>query len=391
MRFLRSCHFSKAICLLAAALLAAPLVAAQESAAEAAGAERPFVEGTLTGDNVNVRHGAGTEYPIYYTAPMGTEVKVVGRSGQWIEIEFPAKGFSWVSADYISKIDEETGIVTGSEVNVRSGPGLQFDELYRVQANHKFKVLSVDITGDWQRVSPMPGATAWVIADYVRLSGPVPGTAAARRAPTPRVQPPTPQPGPEAPDAPVTPAKPAVAPGYYESRLIEAEQAFQDKIEKEDPADWDLENLSEMYRGIEANAADPVLKVKARARLAQLKGYDAIKARAIEIGKVDEDLEVRLKELEKQRQQETGIADRAVAAYLATGKLEKFYIDGMAGATHKLVEKDGSIAYLLKSDVMDLSAYEGNVCGVKGTFTAAPGIKVRLISVTDAAAFSTGG
>lgn len=390
MRFLRNCHFSKALCLLAAALLVAPLAAAQESAAEGAGAERPFVKGTLTGDNVRVRHGAGTEYPIYYTAPMGTEVQVVGRSGQWIEIEFPAQGFSWVSTDYISKIDEETGIVTGSEVNVRGGPGRQFDEIYRVQPNHKFKILGVDNTGDWSRVSPMPGATAWVLADFVRLSGPMPGTAPARPAPTPRVQPPTPQPGPQVPVVPGTAPSPPPAPGYYESRLIEAEEAFQNEIEKEGPADWDLEKLSEMYRDIDTNTADAMLKVKARARLSQLKGYEAIKARAIEIGKVDEDLDMRLKELEKQRQQETGIAERASAAYLATGKLDKFYLDGMAGATHKLVKTDGAIRYLLRSEVMDLSAYEGKVCGIKGAITAVPGIKVPIIDVTDAAVISAG-
>jgi len=387
MRLLESRHLLKALSLTAAALvLTVPFAPAfgQEGDTPAAETQRPFVKGTLTGDNVNVRHGAGTQYPIYYKAPMGAEVKVVGREGQWLEVEFPARGFSWISAEYLSKVDEETGIVTGSEVNVRSGPGFQFDELYRVQANHKFNIVATDITGDWYRVAPMPDATAWIAADYVRLAGPVPGTAPAAPEPEPAPSEPTPA----APEAPAEDEGTPPPPGYYESKMTEAEEALKAQVEKEDPAEWDLEQVREMLTVVEAEADDAMLRVKARGMLAQLKGYESVKERAIEIGRVDEELSQRLSELEKQRQQKSGMAERATAAYLATGRLEKFYIEGLAGATHKLVDEDGSISYLLRSEVMELSPHQGKTCGVKGEITSAPGVKVQIIDVTNVAVLS---
>jgi len=387
MRLLESRHLLKALSLTAAALLLTAAFApafGREGDTPAAETQRPFVKGTLTGDNVNVRHGPGTQYPIYYKAPMGAEVKVVGRQGQWLEVEFPAQGFSWISADYLSKVDEETGIVTGSEVNVRSGPGFQFDVLYRVQANHKFKILATDITGDWYRVAPMPGATAWIAADYVRLAGAVPGTAPAAPEPEPAPS----EPAPAAPEAPAEGEGTPPPPGYYEAKMTEAEEALKAEIQKENPAEWDLEQVREMLTVVEAEADDAMLRVKARGMLAQLKGYESVKERAIEIGRVDEELSQRLSALEKQRQQKSGMAERATAAYLAAGRLEKFYIEGLAGATHKLVDEDGSISYLLRSDVMELSPYQGKTCGVSGEITSAPGVKVQIIDVTNVAVLS---
>lgn len=357
-------------------------------APEPAAPERPFTVGVLTGDNVNVRQGAGTEYPIYYKAAMGTEVKVVGRQGQWLEVEFPAKGFSWVSKDYLSKFDETTGIVTGNEVNVRGGPGLQFDELYRVQANHKFKIQGVDITGNWYRVSPMPGATAWVISDYVRLSGPLPG-----EGPTPPPTAPVPPPTTTAPPgATVTPQppQPAPEPGVYEAKMQEADDALKAEFSKEDPAEWDIDKLREMFKEIDEKSDDAVLRLQARAKLAQLNAYEAIKIRAIEIGKVDEELQARLRELEKARQEVAPPSSRAASAYLATGKLDKFYITGYGGATHKLTDPDGSIIFLLKSEVAGLENYEGKICGIKGQVISVPGVKVQIVEVTEAAAFQAG-
>ncbi len=378
MRCFAGRNFLNALCLATALLAAAPLAAAPAQQAETPAAEGEFVRGTITGDNVNVRHGPGTEYPIYYRAPMGAEVRVVGRDGQWLEVEFPARGFSWLSSDYVSMIDDDTAIVTGSQVNVRGGPGLQFDELYRVQANHKFKVLDTDVTGRWHRVEPMPDATAWVISDYVRLAGPIPGVT----PPTvDRPVRPTPEPA-RPPERPIEPERPTPAPGYYESKMTEAEEALTAEIEKEDPAQWELDEITEMFTDLADNADDPIIRTRARARLAQLRGYEALKAHAMDIGRVDEMLAQRLADLERRRQQEIGITERVAPAHLATGRIERFHIRGMGGATHKLLRDDGGIAWLLRSDVIDLSDYEDRNCGVRGSVVSVPGVRVPIIEVT---------
>ncbi len=385
MQSLRIPLICRAVAVIAACLLS---TAAGQTQPEGTSpeAERAFTAGILTGDNVHVRQGAGTEYPVYYTAPMNTEVKVVSRKGDWLEIEFPAKGFSWVSKDYLSKIDEDTGLVTGNEVNIRGGPGLQFDELYRVQANHKFKILGVDITGKWYRVAPMPGATAWIIKDYVRLSGPVPGegplTPAPEVTPTPTPAPPTPTPAPPAPEP---------EPGVYEKKMAEADEAMKAEFAKEDPAEWDIDKLHEMFKDIEDNSDDAILRLQARAKIAHLNAYAEVKRRAIERGKVDAALQEKLKELERIRQEEAAAVARAASPYLARGKLDKFYIQGYGDATHKLTDDNGAILYLLRTEVADLAACEGKICGVKGRIITVPGVKVQVIEVSEAAVIATPG
>lgn len=365
--------------------------AVETAPAPAQPAERPFVEAVLTGNNVNVRQGPGTEFPIYYTAPMGTRIKVVGRKGQWLEIEFPAKSFSWVSRDYLQKTaQEDIGIVTGSNVSVRSGPGTQFDRNYVVQAGHKFKILGIDASGVWYRVSPMPGATAWIIADYVKLSGPLPGQGPALSQPAQPVTPATPATiTPATPTAPASPQPAAVAPraaDVYAEKMKDAEKAFKAETSKENPVEWDLDKLEEAYKDVEANASQPLLVVRARARLAELKAYAAVKEHALELGKVDDDLKARLAKLEKARQQETAApAARATSPYIATGKIEKLYIPGIDDTTHKLMKDDESISYLLRSKVLDLAVYDGKVCGLKGTISSLPGIEIPIIDVTSAA------
>ncbi|MHC4712148.1 MAG: SH3 domain-containing protein [Planctomycetota bacterium] len=387
MQPLRISLICRTVTVIAACLLS---TAAGQTQPEGTSSEpgRPFTAGLLTGDNVYVRQGPGREYPAYYTAPMNTEVKAVGRKGDWLEIEFPAKGFSWIIKDYLSKIDEETGLVTGNEVNIRGGPGVQFDELYRVQANHKFKILGVDITGKWYRVAPMPDATAWISKDYVRLSGPLPG----ERAPTPAPEV-TPSPEPAPPPTTPTPAppEPKPEPGVYEKKMAEADEAMKAELAKEDPAEWDIDRLREMFKDIEDNSDDAVLRLQARTKTAHLNAYATVKQHAIKLSKIDEALQEELKELERVRQEEAAAVARTVSPYLARGTLDKFYIKRYGDATHKLTDDNGAILYLLRTEVADLTACEGKICGVKGRIITVPGVKVQIIEVTEAAVISTPG
>lgn len=361
--------------------------------AEPAAPARPSVKGVLMNNSVNVRKGPGTEYPVYLTAPLGFEVDAVGQKGAWLEIEFPAKGFSWVSKDYLQKIDDKTGIIISNNVRVRTGPGTQFDIAYTVQVGHKFQVLNMDIKGEWYHVMPMPGETAWILAEYVKLAGPVPGGVSVVPEPEPAgvttttTTPPTaPEPLPGTGVTTTREPQPAPQPDLYAAKLADADVKMRAEIAKDKPLDWDLESVSKLYEDIDANATNTVTRAHARNRLAQLKAYQAIQVRAKELGKLDADLEARLKDLEKQRAEELlAIKEPAVTPYLATGTIQKFYITSLGGATHKLLDDKGTIVYLLKSDIVTLSNFEGKICGVKGKISEIPHLpNVRLIEVTNA-------
>lgn len=367
-----------AACLLAAAaLLVLPPVAAAQKSAQP---ERPFVKGVLIGNNVNVRQGPGSEYPVYYKAAMDEEIKVVARQNEWLEIEFPAKTSSWISKDYLQKIDENTGIVTAQNVHVRAGPGMEFDINYAVPVGHKFKIIELDIKGAWYRVEPMPEATAWITSEFVKLAGPLPG----EEPPAPPVPVPAPSPPTETPGA-APAAVPAVPVETYAAKMKDADEAIKTEIAKEDPLEWNLEKIEALYKDVQDNADDALLKMQAANRLKYLNTYKSIKERAIKLGKVDDDLRARLADLEKQRLEEIAAAEVSVASpYIAAGKLEKFYIPGIGNATHKLL-RDNNITYLLRSEVLDLAKSEGKECGVRGKIIALEGVKVKVIDVTTVA------
>ena len=377
------------------AAVTAPSTAAPAPAAPL----RPTVKAIVTGNNVNIRKGPGTEYPAYLKAPMGYEVDAIAQKGEWLEIELPPKESSWISREYLQKIDDKTGIVIGNNVNVRLGPGTQFDQIYTVPVGQKFQVLQMDIKGEWYRVAPMPADTAYILYSYVRLTAPLPSgvtpvttTAVApaeTSAATVAVAPPTPFPAPLSTDssvrlpAEVTPGRvePVLTPDTYTEKLADTERKLRAEVAKENPNDWDLESLVTEYDDIYAKSSSAAVRSQARVRLSQLKTYALIQARAKELNRIDEDLKARMMELEKQRAETImSIPETLQAPFTATGLVEKFGLKGVDGATHKLVDGD-RILYLLKSDVVDLSQSEGKLCGVRGTIVTVSGFNVRLIQV----------
>ncbi|GAH19435.1 unnamed protein product, partial [marine sediment metagenome] len=90
-----------------------------ERAASAGGAEEsvlsfPYVA-EITGDNVNIRSGRGTNYYGCGKLNKGDRVKVVNHLLGWSCIVPPTGSFSWISTQYIG-IDPDkptVGIVTG--------------------------------------------------------------------------------------------------------------------------------------------------------------------------------------------------------------------------------------------------------------------------------------
>ena len=58
-------------------------------------------------------------------------------------------------------------------VNARSGPGTDYPLVEYVEENQKFEIIGKNIAGDWWKICCVPDKPAWVIDDYVDLSGPL--------------------------------------------------------------------------------------------------------------------------------------------------------------------------------------------------------------------------
>ena len=153
--------------------------------------------------NVNVRAGPGLNYPIYGVMPQGEKAEIIGVSSDyaWWQIKIPA-GYSpdstgWVSADYTTANNAndvpvveappapptvpttapppagDPYVVTTDVVNVRSGPGNQYDSYGAVPIGSTFPALGLSEDGKWVAVSiptsVAPDGVGWVNTAYVDL------------------------------------------------------------------------------------------------------------------------------------------------------------------------------------------------------------------------------
>lgn len=121
------------------------------------------------------------------TVPAFSPVQIIGRdvSGFWLRIIFN-DGAGWVRADYVQVADAsieipvwDDGTGSGSAergvvlrgVNVRSGPGRDFEALGLLNQNDVVFILEKDSSGAWMKIEyPVsPDGTGWVAVEFLQI------------------------------------------------------------------------------------------------------------------------------------------------------------------------------------------------------------------------------
>jgi uncharacterized protein YgiM (DUF1202 family) len=148
------------------------LLASRSVPGDAAAGERPPpFAGVITGGKVNVRAGANLNFEIIGRLERGDRVIVLGAENGWYRIEMPAAASVYVNAAYLKKEGEGipgTYLVTGNKVNVRAGPGLNFNVLGQVGDGDRITVTGIE-SGEWYRIRPPEGCSSWVYRDFVEF------------------------------------------------------------------------------------------------------------------------------------------------------------------------------------------------------------------------------
>ena len=155
-------------------------------------AESPVV--TILGD-MNIREGPGTEYDRIGGATAGEEFTITGKSadGEWWQIDFDGEA-GWIYAPYVTATNAdnvpivgdsstetpvstpvssgagptpEGPIVTvGGDLNVRDGPGTEYDRIGGATAGEEFAVTGKSSDGEWWQID-FGGRSGWLYAPYV--------------------------------------------------------------------------------------------------------------------------------------------------------------------------------------------------------------------------------
>lgn len=162
--------FALVLVALAAALPAAP--ARADEPPSAAPLDPSFAVGVVTGDGVNLRVGPRQDDQAVQQLEQGTVVVIVERAGEWLGVRVPAGFAGAVAAELTEPVDSEHVRVTGTDVNLRRGAGLEQPPFRdRLQRGDVLPVLARE--GTWLIVEAPEEVRAYVHSRYVEEKGAV--------------------------------------------------------------------------------------------------------------------------------------------------------------------------------------------------------------------------
>ena len=138
--------------------------------------------GTVTGSYVNFRTGPSTSSSVIRVLSRGTSVTVLEESSGWSKLSHNGTT-GYMSSQYVSTVSssggsssgtsaasetamDETGKVTGSYVNYRTGPSTGYQVIATLPRNTEIKILAK--AGSWYKIS-YNGSTGYMSSDYVKI------------------------------------------------------------------------------------------------------------------------------------------------------------------------------------------------------------------------------
>ena len=123
-----------------------------------------------------VYSGAGTGTPEVETLQKGDRVQATAISGDWYLVRDNRNNkVGYIFYQNLTVMGEKglaAGIITGSGVNVRSGPGTEFESVGRLDKNERVEILALG--NGWHRIRSATGASGYVSSDYVGITGALP-------------------------------------------------------------------------------------------------------------------------------------------------------------------------------------------------------------------------
>jgi uncharacterized protein YgiM (DUF1202 family) len=393
--------------LLAAVLLTSFLSVslAQQTAGEAETLTFPYMA-EITGDNLYVRSGPGTNF--YYCGRLnkGDKVKVVGRQFSWARIVPPPGSFSWISMQYV-KIDPDNptvGTVTGDQVRVYAGSD-HVEPLHsttlqgKLDRGDKVKLLGEQMD-DYYKIAPPSFAYLWVSINFTKPLPAEPVKPAPAPADAPAVEPqktktqtqkpqtPEPQPEEKAPETEteVEPPAPAVPePVVTEETMIEKYKVLQKQLKaerakpiKEQDYTTIRKELMEMAESERAGKASRY----AEFLLKQVKSLELVLAVDKEVELQNEQLKNIREKIEKNRAEK--LAEfKDLGEFAVVGKLETFTTYGPGH--YRILDNTGrTICYARPSGVSQIKLAQliGKKVGLIGTIEPHRQTKGTLVRFT---------
>ena len=111
---------------------------------------------------MNVRKGPGTKFDAEFKAASGSEMRILGESGNWYLAEFEDGKTGYISKNYTTVgVKSETT----AYVNLRTGAGTSFNKISVLPKGAE--IIARGVTGNWTEVEA-DGTIGFVFSKYVK-------------------------------------------------------------------------------------------------------------------------------------------------------------------------------------------------------------------------------
>ena len=339
----------------------------------------------ITGDNVYIRSGPGTNFYHCGKFNTGDKVKVTEKQFSWARIVPPAGSFSWISMQYVTidPANSTVGTVTGDRVRVYAGSDF-VKPLYstklqgRLDKGDKVKLLGEQMD-DYYKIAPPSFAYLWVSINFTK---PIPSVEeAAPTVETQAVKPPAVEPTAEPEEVVPEPATPET--------ILEKYNALREQVEAERTKARGQQNYTNMKKAlikIAENKADDKVARYAEFVLKQIEGFELALAVTKQVQLQNEQLQNIKERISKARA--TRLAEfQDLGRFAAVGRLQTFTTYG-PGHYRIINEAGKTVCYALPSDQVSqakLSKLVGQKVGLVGTIEPHPQSAGALVRFTDIA------
>jgi uncharacterized protein YraI len=344
----------------------------------------PYVA-EVSGNDVRIRSGPGTQFYQCGRLYAGDRVQVVKSEQGWSCIVPPPGCFSWISVQYVSITlrNPTVGIITGDNVAVYTGSDTEEAKYSTSKQVVLRRGQTVKLLGeekdDYYKIDPPQGAFLWVSSQYLQsVDKPVAKTPAPSGAEASK------------PAAAKPPADPNAAPGtglagldlYY--ALSEQVKAEHNKL----PAQQDYAEIKKKLALLAADKDAGRAARYAEFTLKQVERYELACQVAKEVQQQNKALEKTTEKIDEARTAKLAqIDDRSKFAIM--GKLETSSVYNGAGQMKRYRILDGTgrtVCYVTPTGpaaAMDLSKFIGHKVGLVGKIEPHEATARAFIEFTD--------
>ncbi|MFZ7103479.1 MAG: N-acetylmuramoyl-L-alanine amidase [Peptococcaceae bacterium] len=125
----------------------------------------------VTGDIVNIRQGAGTNYAAAGQVKAGENLTILSGQNDWYLVKLANGTQGWI-ANWLVRVEGETGLqsgyITGDAVNIRQNAGTEFPALFQLKKGDQ--VVVREKNADWYLIDS-PQGSGWVASWLLTVNG----------------------------------------------------------------------------------------------------------------------------------------------------------------------------------------------------------------------------